>query len=153
MEKVFYQIVMVFQYPVYALIMLMFVYSLFDLGFFTARAIKRALGKNHPPPLKPEDLYMKTLKSLEIPRLVSRVAPLLGLVGTLIPLGPALLALVEGNTQELGKKLSFAFGAVSLSLISASISYYTSTVRRRWLLEDIKKLEEKKAEEGKEVGS
>lgn len=144
MERLFYQVVMLFQYPVYGLIGLMFVYALFDLGLFTARTIKRALGKNHLPEVSPEELYLMGLKALEIPRLISRVAPLLGLVGTLIPLGPALIALAEGNTQELGRKLSFAFGAVSLSLISASITYYTSTVRRRWLLEDIKKLEEKR---------
>lgn len=144
MERLFYQVVMLFQYPVYGLIGLMFVYALFDLGLFTARAIRRALGKNHLPEVSPEELYLMGLKALEIPRLISRVAPLLGLVGTLIPLGPALIALAEGNTQELGRKLSFAFGAVSLSLISASITYYTSTVRRRWLLEDIKKLEEKR---------
>ncbi|MEJ5338178.1 MAG: MotA/TolQ/ExbB proton channel family protein [Aquificaceae bacterium] len=144
MEKVFYQVVMLFQYPVYASIGLMFLYSLFDLGLFTARAIKRAMGKNHPTQLPPEELYLRGLKAMEPSRLVSRIAPLLGLVGTLIPLGPALLALAEGNTQELGRKLSFAFGAVSLSLISASITYYTSTVRRRWLLEDIKRLEEKR---------
>lgn len=141
MEKFFYQLVMIFQYPVYLIILLMFAYSLFDLGSFTARALKRRRGTNHPPSLTPEELYMKGLKSLEWQRLIARVAPLLGLVGTLIPLGPALVALAEGNTIELGRKLSFAFGAVSLSLISASICYYTSTVRRRWLLEDVKKVQ------------
>ncbi|MFN7064746.1 MAG: MotA/TolQ/ExbB proton channel family protein [Aquificaceae bacterium] len=142
MERFFYQIVMVFQYPVYGLILVMFVYSLIDLGLFTARFIRRLLRINHPPKLKPEELYLLGLRFLELPRLVSRIAPLLGLVGTLIPLGPALVALSEGNTQELGRKLALSFGAVSLSLISASICYYTSTVRKRWLLEDIKKLEE-----------
>lgn len=141
MEILFYQLVMIFQYPVYLLILLMFLYSVYDFGSFSARALRRKRGTNHPPSLSPEEFYLRGLRSLELQRLIARVAPLLGLVGTLIPLGPALVALAEGNTMELGKKLSFAFGAVSLSLISASICYYTSTVRRRWLLEDIKKLE------------
>ncbi|MCX7874289.1 MAG: MotA/TolQ/ExbB proton channel family protein [Caldimicrobium sp.] len=144
MEMIFYQLVMIFQYPIYLLILLMFAFSLYDLGRFTARAINRARGRNHPPEVQGiEEFYLMGLKNLEIARLISRVAPLLGLVGTLIPLGPALVALAEGNTQELGRKLSFAFGAVSLSLISASITYYTSTIRRRWLLQDMKKLEDK----------
>ena len=153
MEKFLYELVMLFQIPVYGLILFMFAYSLFDLGLFTARAIRRALGKNHPPEVSPEELYLLGMKAMELPRLISRVAPLLGLVGTLIPLGPALVALSEGNTQELGKKLSFAFGAVSLSLISASITYYTSTVRKRWLLEDIKKLEDKDVKGAPQTGN
>lgn len=141
MEKLFYHLVMIFQYPVYLMIFLMFIFSLYDFGSFLASSLRRARGKNHPPSLSPEVLYLKGLKALEWQRFVSRVAPLLGLVGTLIPLGPALVALAEGNTTELGRKLSFAFGAVSLSLISASITYYTSTVRKRWLLEDVNKIQ------------
>lgn len=141
MEKFFYQLVMIFHYPIYILIFLMFMFSLYELGSFSARAIKRRLGKNHPPQMSLEEMYLKGLKALEPQRLVSRIAPLLGLVGTLIPLGPALIALAEGNTVELGRKLSFAFGAVSLSLISSAICYYTATVRKRWLIEDLKKIQ------------
>lgn len=147
-EQVLYQIVMFFQFPVYFMIVSMFVYSIVDFGLFSARALRRMRGTNHPITTNPEELYIVGLKALEIPRLISRVAPLLGLVGTLIPLGPALVSLSLGNTQELGSKLSYAFGAVSLSLISASICYYTSTVRRRWLIQTIKELEGKNEVQG-----
>lgn len=146
MEKIFLQIVSVFEYPVYFLILAAFLYSVYSLGIFTAQYIRRITGNHNIPDMSTEDLYLKTLRSLEIPRLISRMMPLIGLVGTLIPLGPALTALSQGDTQTVGTNLSYAFGAVSLSLISASLMYYVSTVRRRWLMEDIKLMEAKKDE-------
>jgi biopolymer transport protein ExbB/TolQ len=59
----------------------------------------------------------------------------------MIPMGPALLALGEGDGGAIGKNLVVAFSGVVLALIAASITHFVLTIRRRWLLEDLRALE------------
>nr|HML26703.1 MotA/TolQ/ExbB proton channel family protein [Methanomethylovorans sp.] len=40
-------------------------------------------------------------KRLEQTRIITNIAPMLGLMGTLIPLGPALVALSQGDVVQL----------------------------------------------------
>ncbi|MGQ9498331.1 MAG: MotA/TolQ/ExbB proton channel family protein [Desulfotomaculales bacterium] len=64
--------------------------------------------------------------------LVARLGPMLGLMATLIPLGPGLIALSHGDTKRLAESLLTAFDATVLGLASAAIAYFISRVRRRW---------------------
>lgn len=63
---------------------------------------------------------------------LSRVAPLLGLLGTLIPLGPGIMALGEGNTEILSASLLTAFDTTSLGLIIAAFAMVITAIRKRW---------------------
>ncbi|MCR3815313.1 hypothetical protein K3Z86_16210 [Pseudomonas aeruginosa] len=71
----------------------------------------------------------------------SRSAPMLGLVATMIPMGPALLALTRNDAQGIGENLVVAFSAVILALVAASITFFILTVRRRWLLQELRAVE------------
>lgn len=64
--------------------------------------------------------------------LVSKLAPMLGLMGTLIPLGPGIMALGQGDTYTLSVSLLTAFDTTIAGLIAASFCLVISTVRRRW---------------------
>src|SRR5690606_36634187 len=88
-----------------------------------------------------EDLELWIMRRLEGMRVVSRTASLLGLIATMIPMGPALLALGRGDAAGVGESLVTAFSAVILALIAASITFFVLTVRRRWLLQDLRDLE------------
>ena len=77
------------------------------------------------------------LRRLELVRLVTRVAPMLGLVATMIPMGPALKALADGQMAEVSRSLMVAFSAVILALIAAAITYAVAQVRRRWYAADM----------------
>ena len=57
----------------------------------------------------PERLELAVLKELEGLRLCSRVAPMLGLVATMIPMGPALVAVASGQSQGVAESLAPAF--------------------------------------------
>lgn len=59
--------------------------------------------------------------------LVSKLAPMLGLMGTLIPLG-----LGQGDTYTLSVSLLTAFDTTIAGLIAAAFCLVISTVRRRW---------------------
>jgi len=62
---------------------------------------------------------------------------MLGLVATMIPLGPALVAVASGQSQGVAQSLAPAFAAVIIALVSASITFVIYSVRRRWLLAEL----------------
>ena len=57
--------------------------------------------------------------------LASKLGPMLGLLGTLIPLGPGIIALGQGDTYT-------AFDTTVAGLCIAAVCMIVSTIRRRW---------------------
>ncbi len=88
-----------------------------------------------------EDENINSAKKLERTDIVAKIAPAIGLMGTLIPLGPGLTALGAGDIQSLAQHLTIAFDAAVLGMASASIAFITSKIRRRWYEEDLSNLE------------
>ena len=76
-----------------------------------------------------EDRYAARTKTTDI---IARVAPMFGLMGTLIPLGPGLIALAQGDTKTLSDSLLIAFDTTVAGLISAAVAYVISGVRKSW---------------------
>ena len=72
---------------------------------------------------------------------ITRISPMLGLMGTLIPLGPALAGLANGNMQVLGGNLIVAFTATVVGLLVSSMSYGIGIARRTWYARDVTDLE------------
>ena len=85
-----------------------------------------------------DDLELFAFKKLENTSIVTRVAPMLGLVATMIPMGPALRALSSGNVQGISENLIVAFGAVIFALITASITFWITNIRKRWYATEVK---------------
>lgn len=73
--------------------------------------------------------------------LIVKLGPVFGLMGTLIPLGPGILALGQGDTYTLSQSLLTAFDTTVIGLISAAIATVISTVRRKWYNNDISIME------------
>ena len=71
-------------------------------------------------------------KITRITDLIAKIAPMFGLMGTLIPLGPGLMALGQGDTKTLSSSLLIAFDTTVAGLISAAVAYVISVVRKRW---------------------
>ena len=82
-----------------------------------------------------------TVKRLEKTRILVRVGPMLGLMGTLIPLAPALTGLAEGNTQMLTDNLKIAFSVTVIGLLIGGLGFIVSIVRDRFYQQDISDLE------------
>jgi biopolymer transport protein ExbB/TolQ len=76
-------------------------------------------------------------KRLEQTRIVATIAPMLGLMGTLIPLGPALIGLSQGNIEQLASNLMIAFATTVVGLFAGSIAYVLTQVRKRWYWQDM----------------
>ncbi|MBI5680384.1 MAG: MotA/TolQ/ExbB proton channel family protein [Methanobacterium sp.] len=88
-----------------------------------------------------EDEGIKAAKRLEKTDIIAKISPAVGLMGTLIPLGPGLTALGAGNIQDLADHLIIAFDAAILGMAAAAIAFSISKIRRRWYEEDISNLE------------
>lgn len=63
---------------------------------------------------------------------IAKVAPMLGLMGTLIPLGPGVIAIGSGDTQVLSESLLVAFDTTIIGLIVAAFALLVSTIRKAW---------------------
>lgn len=82
--------------------------------------------------------YDKITKATDV---IARIAPMFGLMGTLIPLGPGLIALGQGDTKTLSESLLIAFDTTVAGLISAAVAYVISAIRKRWYEEYLVGLE------------
>lgn len=69
---------------------------------------------------------------IKLTDLAAKLAPMFGLLGTLIPLGPGIIALGQGDTYTLSVSLLTAFDTTIVGLIAAAFCMVVSTVRKRW---------------------
>ncbi|MBF8780391.1 MotA/TolQ/ExbB proton channel family protein [Pseudomonas fulva] len=149
LETSLYELTRLFLLPVLLLILVALGYACVALGSFVVEALQRRKAHHRPALLRyqqlhggtSDDLELWIMRRLEWLRITSRSAPMLGLVATMIPMGPALLALTKNDAQGIADNLVVAFSAVILALIAASISFFILTVRRRWLLQELRVIE------------
>lgn len=73
--------------------------------------------------------------------LVARAGPTLGLMATLIPMGPALLALAEDDVAQLARSLAIAFTATVVGLLVGLLCAVMGSVRRHWYAADLLELD------------
>ena len=64
--------------------------------------------------------------------LMAKVAPMMGLVCTLVPLGPGIVAMGQGDMNTLSSSLGVAFDGTVAGLVSAMVAMCVSHVRKRW---------------------
>ena len=103
-----------------------------DLPAASLQALARRL-------LTDEELhYFKVTNRTDV---VARLGPMLGLMATLIPLGPGLIALGQGDTKTLADCLLTAFDATVTGLAAAAIAFAVSRLRKRWYEDYLSSLE------------
>ncbi|MBM3755966.1 MAG: hypothetical protein FJW38_18525 [Acidobacteria bacterium] len=69
--------------------------------------------------------------------IMSKVGPMLGLIGTLIPLQPALAGLAKGDMQAMGANLQIGFTTTVLGLLVGGACYAVGVVMRGWYQQDV----------------
>ncbi|MDR3148716.1 MAG: MotA/TolQ/ExbB proton channel family protein [Oscillospiraceae bacterium] len=72
---------------------------------------------------------------------IAKLGPMFGLLGTLIPLGPGIIALGRGDTYTLSLSLLTAFDTTIAGLIAAAAAFVISGVRKKWYGKHIAVLE------------
>ncbi len=104
------------------------------------RALAIVLEQRELTPLKREALAGELMEMesqhyelrVKITDLISRLGPMFGLLGTLIPLGPGIIAMGRGDTYTLSESLLTAFDTTIAGLIAAAVATVLSQIRKRW---------------------
>lgn len=87
------------------------------------------------------DAEQAALRRLDKTRSFIRVGPMLGLMGTLIPISPALVGLAKGDTETLSANLVVAFSTTVCGLLIGAVCFLISVARERMYTQDMSDLE------------
>lgn len=87
------------------------------------------------------DFEIEADKDLSTSKILSKMGPMLGLMGTLIPMGPALVGLSTGDIASMAYNMQVAFATTVVGLFAAAIGFITQQVKQRWYLQDMTNLE------------
>lgn len=87
------------------------------------------------------DFERLAIKRIERADFLTRIAPMLGLMGTLIPLGPGLAALGAGDLDVLTTAMSVAFDTTVLGLLVGVAGFVVGRLRRRWYSDTLEAIE------------
>ncbi|MCM1313572.1 MAG: MotA/TolQ/ExbB proton channel family protein [Bacteroides sp.] len=87
------------------------------------------------------DFEIAADKDLAISKTLTKMGPMLGLMGTLIPMGPALVGLSTGDIASMAYNMQVAFATTVVGLFSSAIGFITQQVKQRWYLQDMTNLE------------
>lgn len=71
-------------------------------------------------------------KKLRRTDVITRIGPTLGLMGTLIPVGPGLAALGSGDITTLASSLTVAFNTTIVGIGSGALCYFMGKIRGSW---------------------
>lgn len=80
-------------------------------------------------------------KDLATSKTLNKMGPMLGLMGTLIPMGPALVGLSTGDIASMAYNMQVAFATTVVGIFAAAIGFITGQVKQRWYLKDMTDLE------------
>ena len=106
-----------------------FAKKLLDAG--TDRALKDKL-------LSEFEIYAD--KDMAWPRYLAKLGPMLGLMGTLIPMGPALADLASGDIGSMAYNIQIAFATTVVGCVVAGVELLIGSVRKHWCAEEISNL-------------
>lgn len=71
--------------------------------------------------------------SLDSLRALVKVAPSIGLIGTLIPMGTSLAAMAGGNLNAMAGQMVVAFTSTIIGLAVGTLAYALLLLRQRWI--------------------
>lgn len=80
-------------------------------------------------------------KELGQSKLLVKIGPMLGLMGTLIPMGPALVGLATGDIGSMAYNMQVAFATTVVGIVIGAIGFITLQVKQRWVAADMNILE------------
>ena len=79
-------------------------------------------------------------KELTPSKMLAKMGPMFGLMGTLIPMGPALVGLSTGDIAAMAYNMQVAFATTVVGLFSSAVGFAVQQVKRRWYVEEMNQL-------------
>ena len=76
-------------------------------------------------------------KELDQAKILVKFGPILGLMGTLIPMGPALAGLSSGDIASMAYNMQVAFATTVLGLFAGAVGFVLYQTKQRWAKKDL----------------
>lgn len=83
----------------------------------------------------------KAEKDLSLPRMLSKIGPILGLLGTLIAMSPALVGLSTGDISGMAYNMQVVFATTVVGLVISAVGLVTLQLKQRWYAAELNKLD------------
>ena len=156
LQDLLFQFTEVLLVPVMSVLLLLVAYALFTSGAFAREAWTRRTTVNRrrahiasiaatqgvaAAGAEVERLELRLARIVDRDTFASRLGPMLGLAGTLIPLAPGLKRLAGGDLAGFAEQLVPAFTTTVTGLAICAVCFWVAGVRGRWYEEDLRLLE------------
>lgn len=106
-----------------------------------AKQIVEAQGNEAKTELLLSEYEIDASKEIATSKMLTKMGPILGLMGTLIPMGPALVGLATGDIASMAYNMQVAFATTVVGLVVSAIGFVTQQAKERWSIRDITVLE------------
>lgn len=80
-------------------------------------------------------------KDMSLSNTLAKMGPTLGLMGTLIPMGPALVGLSTGDIASMAYNMQVAFATTVVGLFASAVGFVTRQAKKRWYMRELTDLE------------
>lgn len=87
------------------------------------------------------DFEIAADKDLSLSKTLTKLGPMMGLMGTLIPMGPALVGLSTGDIASMAYNMQVAFATTVIGIFASAIGFITQQTKQRWYVQDMTNLE------------
>jgi biopolymer transport protein ExbB/TolQ len=87
------------------------------------------------------DFENAAAKDLSLSRILTKMGPVLGLIGTLIAMSPALVGLSTGDISGMAYNMQVVFATTVIGLVISATGLVTLQAKQRWYAQDIYNLE------------
>lgn len=106
-----------------------------------AKKIIGERGNNAKIELLLAEYEIEADKNIATSKVPTKMGPILGLMGTLIPMGPALVGLASGDIASMAYNMQVAFATTVVGLVVSGIGFLTQQVKERWAISNLTILE------------
>ncbi len=86
------------------------------------------------------DFELAARRGLDAPQILIRLGPMLGLMGALIPIGPALAGLASGDISSMAANVEEGLTATVVGLFVGGLGFWIRIVKQRWAAADVELL-------------
>lgn len=83
----------------------------------------------------------ESAKDVNLSRLLTKLGPVLGLIGTLISMSPALVGLSTGDISGMAYNMQVVFSATVVGLVISAVGLFTQQLKSRWYAKDVNRLD------------
>ncbi len=106
-----------------------------------ARKIVEAAGDESKTDLLLSEFEIEADKGIALSKTLTKMGPILGLMGTLIPMGPALVGLASGDIASMAYNMQVAFATTVVGLVVSAIGFLTQQTKEHWAVKNMTILE------------